>query len=208
MTKWLAMFLLSFIIFTSSAAAQNSTGYSVIDEALSLQNEAVNDPLYKVILGELLAHDDQAKDLGKLSLKGMHEINDKIDWLFKKFEEQGLATESNVTFFKTWKPWYRKTNARANSCDSTFSINRRRINKQDVYGWTNTIIHERIHNFCSYHPESQKRSDNVCHFDYLAGDLAEAILIYRDESSNRKLGSIACPQLCDVLYSHGIDVCR
>ena len=214
LNKYKSYFLIILAVIVSGCTSnfndypQKKRGAELLNMAIKLQYEVVENDLFKEILREIIDESGSSNNnLGALYISTVcpQEVPDSYDWFYSKINERGLTKREQVNISSN--PFYRLfgTRAMAPACGDVMTLFTWSINKApDAYNLVNTILHERIHNFGSYHPHSQKKEDNKCHFDYLVGDLAEAVLLYQNPHANRKMPSDICPILKHKLKQKGI----
>ncbi|HYW06555.1 MAG TPA: hypothetical protein VE913_06350, partial [Longimicrobium sp.] len=117
------------------------------------------------------------------------------------FEERGLWTLANLRAYD-W-PNASTVTSSVVACADTAKVNVDKLNRS-ARAVAGTMIHERAHGFCHRH-RVNGRSENLCDFAYLAGDLTIVIDRYRANGSRpiRSEGR-SCSALTNRLRQLGV----
>lgn len=202
MSKYLYL-LVCIALITGCAATQVTDEYPKVQDAIVLQTEVVNDPLFTEILTELESNgainwDDNRTGSVK---EDLNQYPSNLAWALEQFSTRGPYSQNDVFLWRKWNPWS-STTAVTNACGNSTKLNKWKLDR-DKLKIANTLVHERGHSFCLTHP-SQDRTTNQCDFTYISGDLAEAILIHRQNLKTREFDKPMCPALCASLEARGM----
>ncbi len=207
MSKYLYL-LVCIALITGCSATQVTDEYPKIQDAIVLQAEVVNDPLFTEVLTEL--ESNGAINWGDNRTTSVHEdlsqYPSNLAWALEQFSILGPYSQNDVFLWRKWNP-KSDTIASTLSCTEDKKFNTTKLNKwtldRDVLKIANTLVHEKGHSFCLTHP-SQDRTTNQCDFTYISGDLAEAILVHRQNLKTREFDEPMCPALCASLEARGM----
>jgi hypothetical protein len=72
----------------------------------------------------------------------------------------------------------------------------------------NTLIHERVHSFCQIHISEQTRNANQCDASYIAGDLAEALILHKMGLTEREMDKPICPALLKKMIEYQLIIIK
>lgn len=167
-----------------------------VKNAIDLQKDVINNPLFKKILLELEASNDIDWSEGRTNFikENLSDYQSNTHWLIEKYETKGVYDENSVFLWRKFNPWS-STTAVTTQCVEKTKLNKWKL-KRDKYSILNTLIHERVHSFCQVHPNGkQTREANVCDASYVAGDLAEVLILKKMGIKEREMNKPICPAL-------------
>ncbi|MFC7443696.1 hypothetical protein C7H62_0237 [Mesoflavibacter sp. HG96] len=167
-----------------------------VKKAINLQDEVIKNPLFKKIILELEATNDIDWSEGRTNFikEDIAEYKSYTHWLIEKYESKGVYDENSVFLWRKFNP-FSSTTAVTTQCVETTKLNKWKL-KRDEYSILNTLIHERVHSFCQVHPNGkQTRDANVCDASYVAGDLAEILVLNQMGIKERVMNKPICPAL-------------
>ncbi|QTD38108.1 hypothetical protein JL193_02035 [Polaribacter batillariae] len=188
------LLLLSLTLYNCSVTKgiENKT----VKNAISLQEDVINNPFFKKILLELEVTNDIDWSEGRTSFikEDLNDYQSNTHWLIDKYETKGGYDKNAVFLWRKFNPWS-STTAVTTKCVEKTKLNKWKL-KRDKYSILNTLIHERVHSFCQVHPNGkQTRVANVCDASYVAGDLAEILILNKMGVKERKMNKPICPAL-------------
>lgn len=196
------IFLIVFLI--QSCAVKKGADFPIIVQSTNMQQAVIDDDLFFKILREMEEEKSIDWSKGRLNSVNVEELakyGDSISWLIDKYKTMGVYTIDEVFVWKKFNP-FSATTAVTNVCGKTTKLNNRKLDRSK-YSVLNTLIHERVHSFCTTHP-SQKREGNECDPAYVAGDLAHVLALYRDKQDLSTYKKTLCPGLKSKLIEHNI----
>jgi hypothetical protein len=202
--KYLHLNILLILSFITGCATTTVTDqYPQVNEAIALQKEAINDPLFKEILTELESKNAiDWKDNRTSSVKeDLSAYTTNLAWALEQFSVRGPYTNDSVYLWRKWNP-LSSTTAVTTTCDNSTKLNKWKLSRDNL-AIANTLVHERGHSFCLTHP-TQDRHTNQCDFAYISGDLAESILAHKRGLKHRNFIVPMCLELCNSLKSRGM----
>jgi hypothetical protein len=176
-----------------------------VKEAIDLQTDVVNDPLFNKILKELESEKAIEWNEGRTNFvkEKLSDYISNVDWLIEKYNTEGAYPSNSVFLWRKWNP-FSSTTAVTTQCVETTKLNKWKLNR-DKYSILNTLIHERVHSFCLVHPSGQQtRQANMCDASYVAGDLAEILILYRKGIKERTMDKPICPKLIDKVKQYNL----
>lgn len=200
--------LLLIIVIMSGCAVTKGTDNKIVSKAMDMQAGIVADPLFTKILTELESEGKIDWSEGRADdVKNLKDYPSKIAWLLATYKSKGTYDKESVLLWRKWNP-FSKTTAVTNTCEETTKLNKWRL-KRDEFSLVNTLIHERVHSFCVVHPDGkQTRAENMCDASYVAGDLAEAIALYRAGVKERQMDKPICPALLKKIEEYKLLVVK
>lgn len=189
----------------SSCAVTNGINNEKVSKAMDLQESVINDPLFNKILKELEASGDIKWPEGSMVKvkEDLSKYKNKTEWLIKKFNKDGVYDNKSVFLWRKWNP-FSKTVASTSACSTSTRLNKWKLKKtRTIPSIVNTLIHERVHSFCFIHTKSNKIEDNICDPSYIAGYLAEAIILYRTQGE--KMNKNLCSALKNKIAEYNLN---
>lgn len=201
--KNLYLILIAILLFScvTTKGVKNQT----VKEAIELQSDVVNDPLFNKILKELESDGAIDWNEGRTNFvnENLSDYKSNIDWLIEKYKSEGAYPSNSVFLWRKWNP-FSSTTAVTTQCVETTKLNKWKLNR-DKYSILNTLIHERVHSFCLVHPSGkQTRQANMCDASYIVGDLAEILILYRKGVKERKMDKPICPKLIEKINEYNL----
>ncbi|MEH6538280.1 MAG: hypothetical protein V7719_17920 [Psychroserpens sp.] len=204
-----AIILLVFIALFQSCAITKGTENSTVLEAINLQSSVLNDELFYKILTELEEENGVDWSNGRMDKVNAQELSqyaNNMSWLIAQYKEKGIYSTDEVFLWRKWNP-FSSTRAVTTPCVFPNCLNTTKLNKwhlkRSKFSFTNTLIHERVHSFGAIHPNQSSRG-NECDPSYVAGNLAEILLLYRHNQNLDNYDKILCPGLKSKLIVYGI----
>lgn len=197
------MFFLLLCILLFGCATTKEIENLAVGKAISLQQDVLNDPLFEKILTELDVAGEIDWSHGRTSKidAQLPKYNSKIAWLLSRYKNDGGFSKDSVLLWRKYNPWS-STTAVTGTCARKTKLNKWKL-KRDEFSIVNTLIHERVHSFCLIHAEeSQTRKDNQCDASYIAGDLAEILILYRKGVKERVMEGPICPALLKAVAKY------
>jgi hypothetical protein len=199
--KNLYLILIAILLFScvTTKGVKNQT----VKEAIELQSDGVNDPLFNKILKELESDGAIDWNEGRTNFvnENLSDYKSNIDWLIEKYKNEGAYSSDSVFLWRKWNP-FSSTTAVTSQCVETTKLNKWKL-KRDKYSILNTLIHERVHSFCLVHPVGeQTRQGNMCDASYVAGDLAEVLILFRNNIKTRIMDKPICPKLIEKIEKY------
>jgi hypothetical protein len=194
-----------------SCATHKGSEVPKVKEAISLQNDVIADPLFAKILRELEAAEEidwQINSTDEIK-EDLSKYDSKIDWLLDKYKTEGPFNGNTVLVKRLINPkfWF-STTALTSTCGQNTTLAKGKLRKRDTLKVMNTIFHERVHSFCFLHPVDQTRVTNQCDPSYIAGDLAEIIMSYRQGKKSRVMDKPICPALKKKVEEYNLIVIK
>jgi hypothetical protein len=187
------------------AAAVPPRDGSPVAEAVALQPAVLSDPRFAGILRELegLGAIDWSDRFHSPAVEEeAMRFPNKLEWLLGRYAERGGYGLDKVRLWRKVNPWSSTVAVTVPLEDST-KLNRWQLSKVPS-SIANTLIHERGHSFGTVHPETQTRRGNECDASYIAGDLAQALLVQGGARAREAFDKPMCPALCASLQRHGV----
>lgn len=200
--------LFTIILFSSIALSGCISTKGIKNEkvqsAIYLQSEVINDPLFSKLLIELENEDkiDWQKGSTSQLKENLEDYQNRAYWLLDMFKKRGGYDSSSVSIWRKWNPWS-STTAVTNTCGNSTKLNKWKL-KRDKFSIVNTLIHERVHSFCLTHPNEQTRELNKCDISYIAGDLAEILLLKKNGIKKRIMDKPICQALVEKVESYDL----
>jgi hypothetical protein len=203
-------FLLIFSIsLLTSCATHKGNEIPKVKQAIDFQKTVIEDPLFSKILRELDEDgeiDWQVNSTSKIK-EDLTTYNSKIDWLIEKYIKEEPFNGNTVLVKRLINPKYwRSTTALTSTCGKNTTLAKGKLKKRDTLKVMNTIFHERVHSFCFLHPKDQTRETNQCDPSYIAGDLAEIIVSYRQGMKSRIMDKPICQALKKKIEEYNLIV--
>lgn len=198
-------YYLPIFVFLFSCGTTKGLKNQTVKEAIELQSDIVNDPLFNKILKELESENAIDWNDGRTNfvIENLSDYNSNIDWLIEKYRTKGAYPSNSVFLWRKWNP-FSSTTAVTSQCVETTKLNKWNLNR-DKYSILNTLIHERVHSFCLVHPPGkQTRQANMCDASYIAGDLAEILILYRKNIKERTMDKPICPKLIEKVKEYNL----
>jgi hypothetical protein len=190
------------LVSCAASALQES---SPIVQAVALQDVVLADPRFAGILSELEekhAIDWRDRFFTPEIQREAGRFRTNTAWLLGQYAQRRGFSLENV---RTWRKW--------NPLSSTVAITDPLGNSTKLNLWklssvpssiAATLIHERVHSFGAIHPETQTRLGNECDASYVAGDLAQVILVQGGARASEKFDAPMCRALCKAVQDHGL----
>ena len=200
------------VILGLSVGIAGCTGFTArketaIEDAIALQDRAIEAPLFAEILTELEAED--AIVWPGDSLKGEREDRlaaapNETAWLLTRFEDRGGFKEREIGPWRRWTPAYERQ-AKTEPCEEALRLNKW-MASQSPYRLANVLVNNRVRAFCYRDSETTyDRSSQMCDPAFVSGDLAEALVAHFDGRLRHDFtAGKMCPALCDALAERGI----
>lgn len=200
---YLLVVILSSICLASCVSTKGIKNEKV-KSAIYLQQEIIDDSLFSKILVELEKEgsiDWQEGSTSKVK-ENFNDYQNRAYWVLEMFQSKGSYDSSSVYLWRKWNPWS-ATTAVTNPCGNSTKLNKWNL-KRDKYSIANTLIHERLHSFCLVHPDEQTREKNKCDISYIAGDLAEVLILKKNGIERRELNKPICPALAEKIERYNL----
>lgn len=175
-----------------------------VASAIDLQQTVIDDTLFAQILNELEASKSIDWNNRTNSInENLSTYKSNTEWLLSQYKIQKVFDRESVLLWRKWNP-FSSTTAVTNNCSRKTKLNKWKLKDNDKYSILNTLIHERVHSFCLTHFKNQTRETNQCDASYIAGDLAEIIILYRNGIKERSLDKPICPSLLQVVKKYNL----
>lgn len=206
MRKFLLLLLLCQILL--GCAITKGTTNPNVKKAIELQQLVINDPLFEKILIELeesgnIHWGEERTEFIKEKLAD-NRLNS--DWLISNYKKKGGFNKDSVFLWRKYNP-FSSTTAVTNPCVDQTKLNKWTLT-DDEYSLLNTLIHERVHSFCQIHTEEQTRNANQCDASYIAGDLAEALILHKMGFKEREMDKPICPALLKKIIEYQLIIIK
>jgi hypothetical protein len=171
-----------------------------IAEAVQLQGVVFASPHFAAVLNQLdqrgaIVWTDRFYNPEVREEARSHSSN--TAWLLSRYATNGGYHLDQVRTWWKWNPWS-STVAVTIPLQGSTKLNLWQLSRVPT-SIANTLVHERVHSFGTIHPETQTRRGNECDASYVAGDLAQAILVQGNQRAREPFDGPMCPALCQAL---------
>jgi hypothetical protein len=190
------------LLMLSAAAPRDNIA---VTEAVALQPIVLSNPQFAGILRELEKQGaiEWTDRFDSVALEDEAErYPTKMEWLLERYSTRGGYARNKVRLWWKLNPFSSTVAVTVPLRDST-KLNLWNLSKVPS-SIANTLIHERGHSFGTIHPETQERRGNECDASYVAGDLAQALLVQGGARAMEGFDAPMCPALCKALERHGL----
>ena len=180
----------------SGCAHFSDSQSALVSDAIKLQNEAIASPEFAEILASLDRTNKIKWEEPLIASANLEATSfpSKTAWLISKFANPGLFQTADVRPWRKWNP-FSSTTATTTPGQPYTRLNLWRLKRTNI-SVANTLIHERVHSFGQKHANGQSKPGNECDAAYVAGDLAESLLLQRAGMQTEMLKTEACSALC------------
>jgi hypothetical protein len=192
------------VLLSHSCATKKGADFPIIVTSANMQQAVIGNDLFFKILREMEEEKsiDWSKNrLSSVSAEELAGYDNNASWLIDKYQTKGVYSIDEIFVWRKFNP-FSPTTAVTSKCINTTKLNQRKLDRTK-YSVLNTLIHERVHSFCTGHP-SQKRKGNECDPAYVAGDLAQILTMYRDNQDLSMFKKKLCPGLESKLIAYNI----
>jgi hypothetical protein len=188
-------------VFTPAQAAR-------VSQAVQRTNVIVTDSTFVAVMRDLEANRRISWRGKSLELLPRDARALPASWLLARFAREGNYTMAQIGARNFPDPLTTASTAPCDPADTACALETdlgiQYVEEATVDAIANTLVHERVHSFGQKHARGQSRKRNLCDASYIMGDLAEALLRYRDTGAAVTPREDLCPALHDRLERDGI----